>query len=92
MLKENKLGGINETDNPALERARKVDLITLPKGVKGTNCYNCQWIASYKNPNDAICTHPKVRQYVNERMCCILWSGKGEYRPFKRDKSLEIDE
>jgi len=84
MLKENKLDGVNETDKPALERAKKVDLVTLPKDVEGTNCYNCRWISEYKHEYYAMCTEPRVRQNVNERMCCILWSGKGEYRPFKR--------
>lgn len=88
MIKINKLGGINETDKMALERAHHVDLVTLPKDVEGTNCYNCKWISSSKSKM-AMCTHPKVRQLVNERMCCILWSHDGEYRPFKREKGFE---
>lgn len=89
MLEPNDLGGINETDKPALERAKKADLVTLPEDVEGTNCYNCKWISSYKNDEKGMCTEPHVRQYVNQRMCCILWSGKGEYRPFKRKANLE---
>jgi hypothetical protein len=89
MVKENKLGGVNEMDKPALERAKKVDLITLPDDIDGTNCYNCKWISSHKNEYDAMCTHPKVRQYVNERMCCIMWSRTGEYRPFQREKGYD---
>lgn len=84
MLKENELGGINETDKAALERAKEADLVTLPENIPGTNCYNCHWISSYKNEEKGMCTHPRVRQYVNGRMCCILWTNPGEYRPFKR--------
>lgn len=92
MLKGNKLGGINETDKAALNRAKEVDLITLPKNVEGTNCYNCKWISSHEDEryDASMCTHPKVRQYVNERMCCILWTSSGEYRPFKREKEFEV--
>lgn len=88
-LEKNDLGGINDTDYAAIERARKADLITLPENVKGTNCSNCQWIDTVKKPYGKMCTHPKVKQYVNERMCCSLWANKGMYSPFKRDKEFE---
>ena len=92
MLKENKLGGVNEHDKTALDRARKVDLVTLPKGVKGTNCFNCKYISAHDNDeyDAAMCINPYVRQYVNERMCCDLWSGVGEYRPFKRKDEINL--
>lgn len=89
MLNENDQGGVNETDRPALARAKKVDLVTLPEDIKGTNCYNCKWISKHKDKDKAMCTHSEVRQYVNGRMCCILWSNEGEYRPFKREKILK---
>jgi hypothetical protein len=88
-LEKNDLGGINDHDGEALERAKAVDLITLPQDIKGTNCYNCKWISSDKKSYGAMCKQPKVKQYVNQRMCCILWSSKGEYRPFKRDKGFD---
>lgn len=92
MLKENKLGGINELDKPALERAKKADLVTLPNDVEGTNCYNCKWISKYKEEYKRMCTHPYVRQYVNERMCCAFWDNSGCYRAFgKMDKKYEVD-
>jgi hypothetical protein len=78
-------------DKLALARAKEVDLITLPDDVEGTNCYNCKWISMHKGKHGSMCTHPKVRQYVNERMCCILWSNKGEFRPFKREKRMDIE-
>lgn len=84
MLKENELGGINEMDQPALHRAKEVDLITLPASIHGTNCYNCKWISSHRTDEKGMCTHSRVRQYVNGRMCCILWTNPKEYRPFKR--------
>lgn len=92
MLRENDQGGINEMDKPALARAKGVDLITLPDDVEGTNCYNCKWISEYKSDEKGMCTHPEVRQYVNERMCCIEWTNKDEYRPFKRDKKFGVKE
>jgi hypothetical protein len=82
MLTLNKLGGINEKDEPAIKRAREVDLITMPANINGTNCYNCKWISSSKS-DVSMCTQPKVRQLVNSRMCCVLWSNPEEYRPFK---------
>jgi hypothetical protein len=88
MIRDNAQGGVNETDKLALERAKKVDLITLPDDIEGTNCYNCKWISGHKSKNHAMCTHPKVRQFVNERMCCILWTNEGEYRPLKREKGF----
>lgn len=88
-LEKNDLGGINDIDIGAIQRARKADLITLPRVVEGTNCFNCKWIDSAKKPYGKLCTHPKVKQYVNERMCCALWSAKGMYTPFKRDKEFE---
>lgn len=88
MIVENDLGGINETDNPALQRAKQADLVTLPEHVEGTNCYNCKWVTANKS-NKSMCTNEKVRQYVNERMCCALWDAKGVYRPFKQDEKYK---
>lgn len=85
---KNKLGGVNDMDPEALERAKKVDLVTFDKDVSGTNCYNCKWIRN-KTSEDGFCVNQKVLQYVNGHMCCALWSGKNEYRPYKRDKEFE---
>lgn len=89
MLNINPLGGINETDKPALERAQKADLVTLPRNVKGTNCYNCKWISEYKEKHYAFCKNKSVRQNVNGRMCCALWDAKGTYRPFEQDEKYK---
>jgi len=59
-----------------IKRAKRVDLITLPEDVKGTNCGNCKWI------NEGFCTHPEVKMHVNDRMCCAEWDNKGVKRPW----------
>lgn len=90
MINFNKLGGVSELDAPALERAKKSDLVTLPEDIEGTNCYNCKYISPYKNDGYAMCLQPRVRQFVNERMCCALWDNKDCYRAFgKLDKKYE---
>lgn len=53
------------------QRARKVDLITLPASIKGTNCGNCEYIQ--KNGKALWCRHKEVQMHVTERMCCALW-------------------
>ncbi len=82
-LHRNSQGGINDRNKAALERAQSVDLITLPKNISGTNCFNCKWIREKKS-DKGYCYNKRVKQYVNGRMCCVLWSNQGEYRPFKR--------
>lgn len=88
-MEKNDLGGINEMDKGALERAKGADLVTLPEDVKGTNCYNCKWISRDKKAYGSMCRHPKVKQYVNSRMCCALWDAKGTYRPFEQDDKYQ---
>lgn len=88
-LDRNDLGGVNDMDKSALERAKKSDLVTLPSNVQGTNCYNCRWIGSPKKAYGAMCKNPKVQQYVNARMCCALWDAKGVYRPFKQEEEYK---
>ena len=78
----NELGGVLAEDKEQIERAKEADLITLPKVIKGTNCFNCRFIRNIKTAL-GFCSHPKVKQPVNERMCCIFWSNPGEYRQFK---------
>lgn len=89
MYRKNALDGINDIDAPAIKRAKEADLVTLPEDITGTNCYNCKWISQYKRVNYGMCTHPKVRQNVNKRMCCALWARDGMYTPFKRSKEFE---
>lgn len=77
MAELNKQGGILARTNEELARAKNVDLITMPISIDGTNCGNCRYI------KNKYCTHPKVNQAVNNRMCCVLWSRPSEYRQFK---------
>lgn len=85
----NELGGIYTERKEELKRAKEVDLVTLPRDITGTNCFNCKWIRG-KQKYHGYCSHPKVAQDVNNRMCCILWSRTGEYREFSgRDKRLD---
>jgi hypothetical protein len=75
-------GGVDAPTEKDLKRAKEVDLITLPKKIRGTNCFNCRFIRN-KMLRHGKCSHPKVDQDVNERMCCVLWSAPGEYRQFQ---------
>lgn len=61
-------GGLKITDKRDLQLAKESDLVTLPG--KGT-------------PTEKFfCSHPKVKQYVTERMCCMYWDAEGVYRAY----------
>ena len=81
-IRYNELGGVEAENKEQLEKAKNVDLVTLPRDVRGTNCFNCKFIKN-KMIKHGYCSHPKVSQNVNGRMCCILWSATGEHRQFK---------
>lgn len=82
-LIKNPLGGVNDLDQGAVKRAKEVDLLTFPKRISGTNCFNCRWIGNKQN-DIGYCTNPKVKQYVNARMCCAIWDTVDSYRPYKK--------
>jgi len=73
---KNQNGGIIPETLTEKSRAGKVDLITLPRNITGTNCGNC---AYFKND---FCYHVRVRLSVNDRMCCALWDATGTIRNF----------
>lgn len=80
----NKHGGVLARTEIELKRAKNVDLITMPNDIDGTNCSNCKFISKGQ------CINPRVKQAVNNRMCCVLWSRPGEYRQFKgRNKEYD---
>lgn len=81
MYVRNKLGGIDPEDKHLIERSKQADLVTLPKDVKGTNCYNCMYITD-KRKEAGYCKHPKVKMLVDEKMCCSYWDNKGVHRSF----------
>jgi hypothetical protein len=80
-------GGLIPTDE---ERAKHVDLITLPEGVTGTNCGNCLFIREIEGRRQKHCIHPEVDMPVNNRMCCKYWDAYGTGRHFKFDREEEI--
>lgn len=68
-------------ERASILKAAKADLITLPKGVEGTNCGNCKYFAK------GMCRHPQVGMPVNDRMCCVFWDADGVYRPWTGAKN-----
>ena len=54
------------------KKAKKADLIVLPEGIEGTNCFNCSWVMD-KGGDARLCEHPDVNQDVTKRMCCKWW-------------------
>lgn len=81
----NKNGGVNPSSPEELDRAKKVDLITLPRKVSGTNCFNCKFIKQLDRKDIGFCGHPEVKQLVNSRNCCAKWDAEGTFRPFKTE-------
>jgi len=77
-LKTNSVGGLIPEDK---KKAKHVDLITLPKNVEGTNCFNCKWVMNKKG-DIRHCDHPEVQSFVNKRMCCGKWDNPGAKRDF----------
>lgn len=64
----NDQGGIDPTDQAGLERAEAADLITMPGKQKVTS--------------KVACVHPKVKLWVNSRMCCAFWDAPGTHRAY----------
>jgi len=62
-------GGLIPTD---IERAKAADLITLPDGVGGANCGNCEFFQPVGSVGN--CKHPKVEMQVTHRQCCSFWN------------------
>jgi hypothetical protein len=85
MLKVNPLGGVYIDNKAAIDRAKAADLITLPKNIQGTNCLNCKFVSLVRS-NYGYCMNPKVKQNVNNRMCCALWSAHGQWEAWNNDK------
>lgn len=84
-IRKNSEGGMEDHEPGALKRAKSADLITFPKGIAGTNCFNCSFISN-RGKHLGYCTQPDVRQYVNGRMCCNLWHEKGVLRAWEKHK------
>lgn len=82
-IKKNKLGGLEDHGLDELKRAKLADLITFPRGIAGTNCFNCRYVKD-KNGDNGYCSHPMLRQYVSGRMCCNLWTESGMLRAWEK--------
>lgn len=78
----NKQGGFEPETEEQKRKWKKIDLITLPEGVSGTNCSNCRYMAS-KGPGVGFCTHKEVLEFVTPRMCCAEWDNKKVKRSWK---------
>lgn len=78
----NRQGGFEPKTGEQQKKWKKVDLITLPSDVKGTNCANCVAYIK-KTDNKGYCTNPNVLEWVTPRMCCAEWDNKGVKRSWK---------
>lgn len=71
-------------EEPALERAKKADLVTFGRSIDGTRCANCMYVARRDNADH--CDHPKVMQELKdgaEHMCCKFWDRPGTKREWQ---------
>lgn len=78
--KTNSQGGFDPTSKE-IPVFKKADLITLPEDVKGTNCFNCEYVR--KDGDTGFCVNENVKQWVNKRMCCAFWSNHDVHRLWK---------
>ncbi len=80
----NEIGGYRYSEEQN-KIAKKVDLLTLPKGVEGTNCFNCVFIKKYDN-HTGFCINKDIQLPVTSKMCCALWYGEGSFRSWEDHK------
>lgn len=75
--RKNANGGYDPIDKEDKNKFKKADLITLPKGIQGTNCSNCMYF------ENGICNHQKLKgAKVTKRNCCAYWDHKNVDRKF----------
>ncbi len=80
----NDIGGYDYNENEQ-KIAKKVDLITLPKSVEGTNCSNCLYVQILDAKKGlGFCTHKDILLPVTAKMCCALWNNKDAERSWKK--------
>lgn len=84
-FKLNDRGGYDYTGD-ALLRAQKVDLITLPPNIEGTNCSDTNCTLYGKNN---FCIHKRIQLPITDRMSCAWWDNEDVIRPW--GKPVEID-
>lgn len=69
---KNAEGGFDPESKKEVKIYKHADLITLPVGVEGTNCGNCEYIKNMKK-GVGFCTHKEIQQHVTARQCCKYW-------------------
>lgn len=73
----------NASGEPRIDRAggffpkskamgKRVEFVTIPPAIVGKNCSNCSFANHAMHP--VFCENPEVRQPVNDRNSCKLWS------------------
>lgn len=84
LLKWNPAGGVDPRSPEEMSQAQAVDLITLPEGVDGASCMNCQF---FRNLDPALgtgfCTNPNVKLDVTTKMHCSQWNAPDTYRAWE---------
>ncbi len=81
-MKPNDNGGLDYKDKESNEKAKNVDLISFPKNIQGTNCFNCEYIEKI-DEDIGFCTNNIVKLFVTKQMCCNAWTEKGTTRSWE---------
>ncbi len=84
-------GGVIPPTKSDLQRAKNVDLVTLPKDMCGTRCDLCKFYDEMKDANLPVgvgwCIHESVDQLVSDRQCCALFDCSGIIRSWLKKTS-----
>lgn len=63
------------------ERAKRVELVVLPKNIEGKKCGTCRYAKKHsKESVNLYCTNNAVHMNVKSNWACKLWEGKGVKR------------
>ena len=72
---KNDRGGLDPKGDAQIRKFKQVDLITLPQGVAGANCFNCEYIEiTDRSKGIGFCKHKEVQEWVTKKMLCPKWS------------------
>lgn len=89
--KKNEEGGLEYSDKDQ-KTAKKVDLITLPSSIEGTNCSNCKYVKiTDKEKGLGFCEHKDVQLPVTARMCCALWDHMDVKRSWEKGANMLVE-